>query len=97
MGSIIQSSTLEAEELAATIRENLAGYLGFTLNDISIPAPSSNSTAHGNLQGGITSALEAWDRLITSDAQAIIDYARTIESFDSSLGEKLLGVGGEAS
>ncbi|MCL2530253.1 MAG: hypothetical protein FWE41_08025 [Coriobacteriia bacterium] len=64
-----------------------------TLNNIKPPAPVSGSSTHDALQDGITASLEAWENLITSDANVITNAAMELDSVDNSISQKLLGTG----
>ncbi len=87
----IRVSEGSASELAQTVQTHLSEYLNFSLNILSEVTPTPGGSAHDELSGSIANALLAWNDLIASDAQAVIEAALEIESLDMALAGSLLG------
>lgn len=93
MAEILQSNDEGAQSLATTVKQALSGYTGFNLSSVYGAAPSSGSGEHDGMSGNISQALGAWEELIDSDAKALIAAASELGGVDSSLAQKLMGVG----
>ena len=94
MAELLQSNADRASSLASEVQQSLASYLGFKLLNISGPAPVLGSNIHDNLSSPLSNALSAWNNLIVSDANALLNIASTLEGTDSTVARGLLGVGG---
>jgi len=94
MSSIVSDESA-AGELAAYVQSCLDEYLGFKLCELSPHAQVSASSAHDSLAGGISNALSAWNDLVVSDANALIDAAQRFSICDKELA-RFLGAGGGA-
>ena len=97
MTGTIQTDSGVAGELATSVSDFLAGYLGFSLTLIEGDAPVEGSTDHDGFQGDIRDALTAWSELIASDAKALVDADADFTSQDNATAKGLLGVDSELS
>ena len=90
----IASNEQVTSELATTLKESLAGYNGFRLQEFSGSAPVSGNATHDSIGSSVTNALDAWEKLVVSDATAIQQTGFQLGTLDTDIAKALLGVGG---
>lgn len=92
MAEEISSSPTVSESASAwdALSQGEVEYSSMTLQAIIEDAPGSGA-AHDGVADGITSALGAWDDVLSRDAQALLQIGSTLGDADRALADSILG------
>lgn len=90
MAEEISSSPTVSESARNALSQGESEYSSITLQAITEDAPGSGA-AHDGVADGITSALGAWDDVLSRDAQALLQIGSTLGDADRALADSILG------